>query len=134
MTEPTRQISPDGAYWWDGQAWRPMPSTSIAAAMEQPQPEAARPSWLPEATVLPGQLSPSTPSAGTDSTNAPSANAYSEPAPSPQWIAPQPSRASRSPIILGAAVALALVVAGRGAYAFHTPRPHSRVHAGPAPV
>ena len=120
MTEPTRQISPDGAYWWDGEAWRPMPSTSIAATVEQPQPEAARPSWLPEGTVLPGQLSASTPSAGADSTNAPMANAYSEPVPSPQWIAPQPSRASRSPIILGAAVALVLIVAGGGVYAFQS--------------
>ena len=120
MTEPTRQISPDGAYWCDGEAWRPMPSTSIAATAEQPQPEATRPSWLPEGTVLSGPLSASTPSAGADSTNAPMANAYSEPVPSPQWVAPQPSRASRSPIILGAAVALVLIVAGGGVYAFQS--------------
>src|SRR5260370_9598206 len=134
MTEPTRQISPDGAYWWDGQAWRPMPSTSVAAAAEQPQPEAARPSWFPEATVLPGQLSASTPSAGADSTNAPTANAYSEPVPSPQWIAPQPSRASRSPIILGAAVALVLIVAGGGVYAFQSLSRQSSDTSGGTPV
>jgi hypothetical protein len=25
---PSAQISPDGAYWWDGAAWRPVPSSS----------------------------------------------------------------------------------------------------------
>lgn len=41
------QMSPDGAYWWDGHAWQPMPVQSAPAA------ETPRPSWLPEGVSVP---------------------------------------------------------------------------------
>ncbi len=134
MTEPTRQISPDGAYWWDGQAWRPMPSASIAAAVEQPPPEGARPSWLPEGTVIPDQMSASMTPAAVETINDASAYAHAEPVPSPQWMAPQPSGARRSPIILAAAAALVLIVAGGGVYAFQSLSRQSNDTSGGTPV
>jgi len=134
MTEPTRQISPDGAYWWDGQAWRPMPSPSAAAPLQQSEPDAARPSWLPEGTSLPDQMSASITSAATETVNAPIADAYSEPVPSPQWMAPRPLGASRSPIILVAAAALVLIVAGGAVYAFQSLNRQSNDTSGGTPT
>ena len=51
------QVSPDGAYWWDGQAWQP---TAIDARppIAQPVAEAARPSWLPVGVELPNPSDP----------------------------------------------------------------------------
>lgn len=46
------QLSPDGAYWWDGQAWQPMPVNYSASSVAQPA-ETARPSWLPEEVAVP---------------------------------------------------------------------------------
>src|SRR5713226_1424509 len=134
MTEPTRQISPDGAFWWDGQAWRPMPLPSAPAPLQQSQPDSARPSWLPEGTSLPDQMSDSITSAATETADAPSTAAYSEPVPSPQWMAPQPSGASRSPIILVAAAALVLIVAGGGVYAFQSLSRQSNDTSGGTPL
>ena len=39
------QISPDGNYWWDGQAWQPMPAPAAPAVAAQPQ-AADQPAWL----------------------------------------------------------------------------------------
>jgi hypothetical protein len=57
------QISPDGNYWWDGQAWQLMPGRTAAtpavatpaAATPAPQSTAdtPRPSWLPEEIAVP---------------------------------------------------------------------------------
>ena len=46
------QISPDGNYWWDGQAWQPMP---LPAAPAAPAPVADQPAWLeqPAAAAAP---------------------------------------------------------------------------------
>src|SRR6266849_4579535 len=134
MTEPTRQISPDGAYWWDGQAWRPMPSPSAEAPLQQAQLDAARPSWLPEGTVIPDQMSASTTPAAVETVNDASAYAHAEPVPSPQWMAPQPSGARRSPIILAAAAALVLIVAGGGVYAFQSLSRQSNDTSGGTPL
>ncbi len=117
MTEPTGQISPDGAYWWDGQAWRPMPSPSVPISAGQSKPEAARPSWLPAGTDPPGQLSASLTSATAEPASVSIAGAYSADVPAPTWMAPQPPRASRTPIILAAAAALVLMSGGVGVYA-----------------
>ncbi len=47
------QVSPDGAYWWDGQAWQPTLLDSSATSVAQPVHEPARPSWLPVGVELP---------------------------------------------------------------------------------
>src|SRR5260370_26922243 len=47
------QVSPDGAYWWDGQAWQPTVLDSAPTSAAQPVQEAARPSWLPVGVELP---------------------------------------------------------------------------------
>ena len=46
-------ISPDGRFWWDGQTWQPMPSSS-APAVAPPAPDPSRPSWLAEGVEIPG--------------------------------------------------------------------------------
>jgi len=51
------QVSPDGAYWWDGQAWQPTVLDG-GATIGQPEPDGARPSWLPEGVELPGPTDP----------------------------------------------------------------------------
>ncbi len=118
MTPPTPQISPDGAYWWDGQAWRPMPPRPPPAPAQQPAPEpaAAMPSWLPAGTELPGQLSAAPAVAAVETASAIPEPAYAEPAPA--WMAPQPPRSSNTMIIVAAVAALALMAGGVGIYAF----------------
>jgi hypothetical protein len=52
------QISPDGNYWWDGQAWQLMPGRVAAAATAQPTTDTPRPSWLPEEIAVPVRPAP----------------------------------------------------------------------------
>jgi hypothetical protein len=52
------QISPDGNYWWDGQAWQLMPGRIAATAAAQPTTDTPRPSWLPEHVAVPIPASP----------------------------------------------------------------------------
>jgi len=63
----TPPISPDGHYWWDGQAWQPMPAAAAPApvpAAPAPGPAAAPadqpPSWLatPPAAAAPAPPEP----------------------------------------------------------------------------
>ena len=43
----TPPISPDGHYWWDGQAWQPIPQASAPVQAAAPAPAAQEPpSWL----------------------------------------------------------------------------------------
>ncbi len=51
------QISPDGNYWWDGQAWQLMPVPG-AAPSAPPTTDTPRPSWLPEDVAVPIQPAP----------------------------------------------------------------------------
>ena len=51
------QVSPDGAYWWDGQAWQPT-AIDARATIAQPVVEVARPSWLPVGVELPNPSDP----------------------------------------------------------------------------
>src|SRR6266446_5385788 len=51
------QVSPDGAYWWDGQAWQPT-AIDARATIAQPVAEGARPSWLPVGVELPKPSDP----------------------------------------------------------------------------
>src|SRR5690242_3541025 len=53
-----RQLSPDGAYWWDGQAWQPTASESVAVPIAQTASDAPRPSWLPQGVELPSPSDP----------------------------------------------------------------------------
>lgn len=119
MAPPTPQISPDGAYWWDGQAWRPMPPRPNATAVPDPAPEpaAAVPSWLPAGTELPSQLSSAPAMAAVETASAIPEPAYAEPAPA-AWMAPQPPRSSNTLVIIAAVAALALMAGGVGIYAF----------------
>jgi len=52
------QLSPDGNYWWDGQAWQLMPGRTAAAPAAQPATDTPRPSWLPEDVAVPVRPAP----------------------------------------------------------------------------
>src|SRR6266851_844065 len=52
------QLSPDGNYWWDGQAWQLMPGRVAAAPAAQPATDTPRPSWLPEEIAVPVRPAP----------------------------------------------------------------------------
>ena len=52
------QVSPDGAHWWDGQAWQPTLLDSAATSAAQSVQEAAQPSWLPAGVELPSPSDP----------------------------------------------------------------------------
>lgn len=52
------QLSPDGNYWWDGQAWQLMPGRVAAAPVAQPTTDTPRPSWLPEDVAVPIPAAP----------------------------------------------------------------------------
>src|SRR5712691_5063478 len=52
------QVSPDGAHWWDGQAWQPTLLDSAATSATQSVQEAAQPSWLPAGVELPSPSDP----------------------------------------------------------------------------
>ena len=99
-------MSPDGAYWWDGQAWRPMPPP-VAPSITPPESAAARPSWLPAEAVVPGP-----PPAVAAAPVAPAAVAESV-AP-PLWAAPAPANGNGRALTLAGVAALILVVALAG--------------------
>jgi hypothetical protein len=101
------QISPDGAYWWDGQAWRPMPPPA-APPITPPEPAAARPSWLPAEAEMPGH--PATVAAPP---MAPAAAIAENVAP-PLWAASPPANGNGRALTLAGVVALILVVALAG--------------------
>ena len=63
-------VSPDGAYWWDGRAWQPVPQPvapapppepepTLGAAPPPPPPGIAPPSWLATGQQMP-DLQPQT--------------------------------------------------------------------------
>jgi hypothetical protein len=52
------QLSPDGNYWWDGQAWQLMPGRVAAAPAAQPTTDTPRPSWLSEDVAVPIPAAP----------------------------------------------------------------------------
>jgi len=114
-------ISPDGHYWWDGQAWQPM-----LAAAPAPTPVAveAPPSWL----AAPPQAAAPAPSAAA-------VVAY-EPAPAPAaWVTPQPPT-SRTWIYLSGFLMIAVIVIG-GFVVYPMLRPAANVasvQATPSPL
>src|SRR5207248_10574820 len=79
------QVSPDGAYWWDGQAWRPMPMPRAPEAAELATPPMTRPSWLPEGVEAPAvQVETGSTSSATVATQGPipQSNDFASPSPS----------------------------------------------------
>src|SRR2546426_6641756 len=90
-------ISPDGHYWWDGQAWQPMPAAAPAPAPAPPVAVEAPPSWL----AAPPQAAAPAPSAAA-------VGAY-EPAPTPAaWVTPQPPT-SRTWVYLAGFLIVAII-------------------------
>ena len=114
MAPPNAVLSPDGAYFWDGQGWRPVtaPQTPPAA-----QPQADRPSWLPAETLPPPATAPAVLPPVVEQ---PSTSVYFSPtaAEAPLWQSPAPPKSdSRTMLMLAAGVLVLLVgVAGYSAY------------------
>ena len=112
-------ISPDAHYWWDGQAWQPMPAAAPAPAVAVETP----PSWL--AAAPPQAAAPS----------AAAVVAY-EPTPAPAaWATPQPP-ASRTWIYLSGLLMIAVIVIG-GFVVYPMLRPATNaaaVQATPSPL
>src|SRR5260370_29882549 len=52
------QLSPDGNYWWDGQAWQLMPGRVAATPVAQPTAGTPPPSWLPAGAEVPIPAAP----------------------------------------------------------------------------
>src|SRR5215472_6140747 len=103
MASNPPQISPDGRYWWDGQAWQPMPSSTVPQPLVEPA-QAERPSWLAAGVEIPGEPAPAPP-------------------PTPEWSAPvapawapstPPASTSRNTIMIAAAGVLVVLMAGVG--------------------
>ncbi|HEX9094639.1 MAG TPA: hypothetical protein VF990_00910 [Candidatus Dormibacteraeota bacterium] len=60
---PPPPLSPDGNYWWDGQAWQLMPgriaaTPAAATPAAQPTTGTPRPAWLPEEVPVPVPAAP----------------------------------------------------------------------------
>ena len=94
------QISPDGHYWWDGQAWRPMPDAAPAPAPAPPVTTEAPPSWL---AAPPQAAAPAAPE--------PPAGVVEPSAPAPVWATPQPP-ASRTWIYMTGFMMIAIIAIG----------------------
>jgi hypothetical protein len=97
------QISPDGHYWWDGQAWQPMPAAPALAAATAATEQA--PSWL------------ATPSAAEAPAPQPEPVAYQpepvypqQPAPM-AWATPAPPHSSTMTYVT-AAILIGVLAAG----------------------
>jgi hypothetical protein len=109
-TPPAPQISPDGHYWWDGQAWQPMPSA--AAPVAPPMPAADQPSWL--AQPMPQTPEPAAPAPQPEPVyQAPLYELNGSPAPA--WQAPMPASPNRGLIYITGL--LLIVVVGIGGFA-----------------
>ena len=122
MTPQNPQISPDGAYWWDGQAWRPMPLSGTPAPVESQTPQMSRPSWLPEGAEAPGaqaQTSATSPAAVTTQDPIAPSSEFAPPssqmAPPPWMPQTQPST-SRTTVMVAAVAAIALMATGAGVW------------------
>lgn len=121
-------ISPDGHYWWDGQAWQPMPAAAPPPP-PAPAPAAAEPapSWLaqppPVATAYEPQpaYQPQPP--------------Y-QPGPAPaSWMAPEPPRSRMTTYVTAIVLVGVIAVGGFLAYQM-TSRTNftASVQASPSPT
>lgn len=126
MAAQTPQISPDGAYWWDGQAWRPMPLPNVSTPAAPPSQQTSRPSWLAEGVEVPGEpaqspVMPMPPVASVAESGGPVG--FGEPlggtAPPPWMPQAPPSSTSRTTVMVAALGALVLMAGGVGFWVFH---------------
>jgi hypothetical protein len=117
-TPPAPQISPDGHYWWDGQAWQPMPAAAASAAapaLAADQPAADQPAWLAQPAPLTPEPAPQA---------MPPEPAYQPPlyepngAPAPAWQQPGPSGPNRG--LIYTTGLLLIVVIGIGGFAAYS--------------
>lgn len=108
------QMSPDGAYWWDGQKWQPMPRRVPPPVPAPAAQQDSRPSWLAEPSppmpapartqpviTAPVPVQPDQVMVATD--EAP-----------PLWAQPAKPSAIRTVSMLGAGAALALMLGWAG--------------------
>lgn len=137
-------MSPDGHYWWDGQAWQPMPQAAAPApAAPIPAPAAAAapadepPSWL--AAPPPAAAAPAPEPAPVYPQQQPQEPVYSQPAaavPSP-WNQPAPASSNRLMIYAAGFLALAVLAAG-GVFVYGQLNANSQnvaaVQVSPSPV
>src|SRR5258708_11238986 len=126
MTPQNPQMSPDGAYWWDGQAWQPMPLPGSPVPVAPQPSQVDRPSWLPEAietpsAPLPASTTSQAPVATQDPIAPPSAFAtpVAQMAPPPWMPQTPPASTSRTAVMVAAVAAIALMMAGAGVWAWH---------------
>ena len=116
------QVSPDGAYWWDGQAWRPMPMPRAPEAAELATPPMTRPSWLPEGVEAPAvQVETGSTSSATVATQGPIPQSNDFASPSPPmgpapWVSQAPPSTSRTAVLVAAITAIALMATGTGVW------------------
>jgi hypothetical protein len=122
MAPPNPVISPDGAYYWDGQAWKPMPQAAPAAPSAPPQSEADRPSWLPaaDARATPAAFA-SPPSAPTYVTTEVAASPPSPPA-TPLWVTPAPAGSDTRFMVMAAAGVILVLLVGIAGYSIYQSR------------
>jgi hypothetical protein len=82
----TPPISPDGHYWWDGQAWQPIPAASAAIAAPAPAAAEQPPSWLavPPAVAVAPAPQPAYPQPVYDQPAASDVPSWSTPGPPPR--------------------------------------------------
>jgi hypothetical protein len=140
MTPQNPQISPDGAYWWDGQAWRPMPLPGVSAPpIEPPTPQTSRPSWLPDDVEIPGaqsHASAATPAAVTTqnpmAASSDLATPVSQMAP-PPWVSQAPPSSTTRTVMVAAVAAIAVMVTGAGVWAWHQMSDQSQIAASVSP-
>lgn len=136
--QATPPISPDGHYWWDGQAWQPMPQPAPPPPAPAPvtAPAEDRPSWLaapPTAVAAPAPQ----PAPMYEQTAA-APPAWEPPAAGPAPWEP-PVAASKNRLMIYAAGFLILaVLAGGGAFVYSqlrtNPENAAYVQVSPSPV
>jgi len=124
-------ISPDGHYWWDGQAWQPMPAAAAPVPAPAPAVEAP-PSWL---AVQPGAPAPA-PQAPVYPEPAYQQPAYEQPpAGAPSWTTPAPPSNRIWIYMTGLVLIVAIGIAGVFGYsALKNANNTAAVQASPSPI
>jgi hypothetical protein len=125
------QISPDGAYWWDGQAWQPMPIPNVPVSNPAAPAEVERPSWLADGVQMPGGPAAAPPEPVATSER----QAEWSPSPAMAWAAgAPPSSGSRTTVMIAAGAVLALLIAGVGYLALRQPASQNDSGSATAPT
>jgi len=109
MGPPNPILSPDGAYFWDGQAWRPMPPPVTTAPAPPLPAQVDRPSWLPAEQPLPGAPAAVAPPP-------PEQYVPPYPQPAPLWAPPAPASNGSRMMVMAAAGVILLLLLGIAGY------------------